>query len=40
MGEQVNEQEIIEIISEADKADAGEISLNEFIDLIQNNAIF
>lgn len=40
MGEQLTEQEIIEIIAEADKTGDGEISLEEFIDLIQDNAIF
>ncbi|OHT10026.1 Caltractin [Tritrichomonas foetus] len=40
MGEQLTEQEIIEIIAEADKTGDGEITLDEFIDLIQDNAIF
>ena len=40
MGEQLTEQEIIEIIAEADKTGDGKITLEEFIDLIQDNAIF
>jgi Ca2+-binding EF-hand superfamily protein len=40
MGEQLTEQEIIEIIAEADKRGEGDITLDEFIDLIQDNAIF
>jgi Ca2+-binding EF-hand superfamily protein len=40
MGEQLTEQEIIEIIAEADKTGEGDITLEEFIDLIQDNAIF
>ena len=40
MGEQLTEQEIMEIIAEADKTGDGEITLEEFIDLIQDNAIF
>jgi Ca2+-binding EF-hand superfamily protein len=39
MGEQSTEQEIIEIIAEADKTGEGDISFEEFIDLIQDNAI-
>ena len=40
LGQNLTEQEISEIISEADKDTDGEISLEEFIDLIQGNAIF
>lgn len=40
MGEQLTEQEIIEIIAEADKTGDQSITLDEFIDLIQDNAIF
>lgn len=40
LGQTLTEQEISEIISEADKDMDGEISLEEFIDLIQDNAIF
>ena len=40
MGEQLTEQEIIEIIAEADKTGDQGITLDEFIDLIKDNAIF
>jgi Ca2+-binding EF-hand superfamily protein len=40
MGEQLTEQEIIEIITEADKRGEGDITLEEFIELIKDNAIF
>lgn len=40
MGEQLTEQEIIEIIAEADKNGDQGITLDAFIDLIKDNAIF
>ncbi|KAH0787568.1 centrin-1 [Histomonas meleagridis] len=40
MGEQITDQEILEIIAEADKTGDGTISLEEFIDLIKDGAIF
>lgn len=40
MNEQLTEPEINEIIAEADKRGEGNITLEEFIDLIKDNAIF
>lgn len=40
MGESLTDQEIMEIIDEADKTGDHDITLDEFIDLIQDNAIF
>ena len=40
MDEQLTEPEIHEIIAEADKRGEGNITLDEFIELIQDNAIF
>lgn len=40
MDEQLTEPEIHEIIAEADKRGEGDITLEEFIDLIKYNAIF
>ena len=40
MDEQLTDAEIHEIISEADKTGDGDITLEEFIDLIKDNAIF
>ena len=40
MGEQLTDQEIIEIIAEADKNGDGTISLDEFINLVKDSAIF
>jgi len=40
MDEQLTEPEIHEIIAEADKRGEGDITLEEFIELIQDNAIF
>ncbi|EAX94678.1 EF hand family protein [Trichomonas vaginalis G3] len=40
MDEQLTEPEIHEIIAEADKRGEGDITLEEFIDLIKDNAIF
>ena len=40
MDEQLTDPEIHEIISEADKRGEGDITLEEFIDLIKDNAIF
>ena len=40
MDEQLTDPEIHEIIAEADKRGEGDITLEEFIDLIKDNAIF